>query len=402
MGESTSQAKEPARAVKTSQESPEQIYEKKWTELTQKLDTAVREQYESIRQRRFEIIRRHDMLMQNMKDQKSSEKFKKEWTEITMEFGKKDKTLALTADERNDYHVALEAILRRWEKNIPQQHIDYQYRLQHNKDWEVKYQLYLEHKELLMTLPDGRVLGLFPEEKKKNTALTEEQYLRKIAHHLRTPERIAFFLQYFWKYTYDSHDPNDPFKKASSLSPIDIIQTPEETLNRVEGDQMLGDCEDASIFSQLLLWYLGEHSFVLKMPGHSTCVLLRQDEAGYHHAFTFCTFGLDHNGYPFGKTLDDTSTTSAASFSGSTKNRMRGYDDPHTALNAVINKFKRNRMLKVHTENWNADNGFEVFQRTNKRDNNNRVVYEVIWKTANDLASYVNYAPAQNHRLTQK
>src|SRR3989344_7186593 len=95
----------------------------------------------------------------------------------------------------------------------------------------------------------GEPIRMYPEEKKLNPTLTPEQYVKRLADALDSHRKIHTFAQRYWEYVHDSPDPHNPLRKGTEANHGDYVQTAIETVQRVEHDKMLGDCDD---FSELM------------------------------------------------------------------------------------------------------------------------------------------------------
>jgi tetratricopeptide (TPR) repeat protein len=164
---------------------------------------------------------------------------------------------------------------------------------------------------------DRKNVGNFNHEKSKNPNLSKDQYLDILATRLNTPEKLWDFLQTFMRFI------PDPEGK-------DYWQTAGETISRIEGDKMIGDCDDVSFLAKEILTRQGKKPFVMyirsKNIGHATCVWVEKNQFGKFDAFSLCTFGFDKNGNQYGKKTDP--------------KKEKGYDTAKEAINSLMVKFE--------------------------------------------------------------
>ena len=237
-----------------------------------------------------------------------------------------------------------EAILRGWEKgealkiDIADPDPDFYTRVALLAEEAGKQEAHF--KKLLMTDADGNVLGLYPEEQKKRPRLTHEQYMDELMWRLRSPEDLAMFQRLFFRYTFDSPDPEaDPHKTGSAKTSRDHWQPPSETLERVNDGCMLGDCEDQAMLLREMVKRWGHKPFVFVMPRHGTCIWISQNMDDRYDAFDTGTLGLNKNGIPFG--MEDGTMIVSASYLPDSMEAHRGFASPQEALEAVIAKYNR-------------------------------------------------------------
>jgi hypothetical protein len=215
-----------------------------------------------------------------------------------------------------------------------------------------------EHKRLLMTNRDGHVIGTFADEKKHNRALTPATYIEKLAAQLKTMEDLMLFIDYFTQYTHDSSDPYDPKKKGTCLDHGDYFQFAEETVQRTEGDKMLGDCDDIAILAKTILALQGKNSFLLELPGHLTCICISEREDKRFDAYDIGQQGLVRNGVLFRRHAPY--ITSGVSYGPETDEFVKGFATPMEALKSVLRKYYRHPIMKNYMSAWKPDNGFHI------------------------------------------
>lgn len=173
-------------------------------------------------------------------------------------------------------------------------------------------------------------IGLFSDERQKNTVKNTGEYLDLLAKELNTPARLHNYFEYFLQYTSDGT--NDHWQRASA------------TLQRTAGGKMLGDCDDYAFLAREILRRQGENAHVVYIPGHAICLWVEKDDSGKYHAHTIGTYGYDNNGVRYGGEPDG--------------NKAKGYDSIREAVNAVFKKYET------------ADTGLEQGTSVNVNDGN--------------------------------
>lgn len=265
----------------------------------------------------------------------------------------------------------LEKILQRWERwehlNFTDADDDPQFPERYAKIFEERKILEKRHERLLMTKDDGEVLGLFPQEKRRNPSLTHAQYFDMLGKQLSTPEDIAFFQRYFFSYVHDSPDPDaDPLRSGTNENHGDYWQRPEETLERVQHGWMLGDCEDQAIFFREIIKRWGEKPFVLYMTTHCTCIWIRENEEGRFDAYDLGNTGLDKNGSRFG--VASNNIIVGASYIRGDPYQSRGFATPYEALESVCAKYRHFQDFDL--QNFDITAGFLITHDTQERKRN--------------------------------
>ncbi len=142
--------------------------------------------------------------------------------------------------------------------------------------------------------------------------MSEDDYMKMLGSKLKTKEQMHAYLMLMFKYRYDASDQ-------------DSWQKPENTINRVENGQMLGDCEDYAFVLKKILESQGKKAYVVGLPGHAECVTVSRGPDGKYHATSYGTFGVDTNGNRVGEKSD--------------AERSKGYDTPEAALRSLQNKW---------------------------------------------------------------
>lgn len=121
--------------------------------------------------------------------------------------------------------------------------------------------------------------GTFSEERVKDPRLTEEQYLDLLALSLDTPKKLGQYLRTRIQY-------------VKELQGENYWQTPEETIQRGEGD-----CEDYAFLAQRILEHQGKNAHVVSnVQDHASCVWIQKRPDGRYDGYNFDDFGMDKNG----------------------------------------------------------------------------------------------------------
>lgn len=142
--------------------------------------------------------------------------------------------------------------------------------------------------------------------------MKEDEYMKMLGSKLKTKEQMHAYIMLMFKYRYDAPDQ-------------DSWQHPENTVNRVENGQMMGDCEDYAFVLKKILESQGKKAYVVGLPGHAECVTVSKGPDGKYHATSYGTFGVDTNGNRVGENAD--------------AERSQGYDTPEAALKSLQNKW---------------------------------------------------------------
>jgi hypothetical protein len=188
-----------------------------------------------------------------------------------------------------------------------------------------------------LILPNGERLGSYTLEREKNPALTEEDYIAKLATYLTTPESWFIFANKYMKYT----------KDGFSGGIADHWQRPEETLSRVnERGQCLGDCDDYAFLAQAILARQGVKAKILYFSdiygagAHATCVWIEKSPDGTYSAYSIGTSGYDRNG-------DHSMYRSQAASGVNPEGLTTGFETPELALDSLLEKYKTKTSLGV-------------------------------------------------------
>lgn len=155
------------------------------------------------------------------------------------------------------------------------------------------------------------------------SALPPDKQIETLAKALDTPEKLHFFMQGMFRYVHDGADPAFYSQKQ------DYNQTPAETLVRVNGGKLRGDCEDYSTFAKVILEKQGKEPQVVHIPQHATCLWVEKGADGKENGYSICTYNLDRNGVQYnGKNAEE-------------MQRTEGFRDTTSALNSVLAKFAK-------------------------------------------------------------
>lgn len=177
---------------------------------------------------------------------------------------------------------------------------------------------------------DGNLFSI----KQKYPNLSKDQYLDMLALKLDSPQKLELFFRLFMKYEIDSPDPDDPLKKGTKDSYGDYWQTIEETLDRVENDEMLGDCEDISFLAVEILLRQGKNAHVAFVPGtierlgHAFAVWFEKQPDNTFIAYSMGTYGLDQSEPIRGVDLNAKDAVNAL---------MVKYDEPNIGVDVPLN-----------------------------------------------------------------
>lgn len=283
-----------------------------------------------------------------------AEKFYGAWQPSVTKFHDHEKISQIPMDDYFMTYRGLAALLTTYEQQLniatdqnALDHLDVGYR----KIAHQRYPLERRHKELLMTDATGKRWGLYPEELEENPALTAEEYLDALGNVLRSPEELALFFRYFFAYTYDSPNPEDPLEKGTKERNGEYWQTPWQTVRRVKEGKMLGDCDDLALLARAILQRHGTKTFVITIPDHMLCTWIEREKSGLLTGRSLCTLGLDRNGRRFGVASNDmiVSPTYRPYSSG----KDEGYRTPEDALASVLEKYRNNPQMKDAMRSWN-------------------------------------------------
>lgn len=153
--------------------------------------------------------------------------------------------------------------------------------------------------------------GTFSEEQEKDPTLTENGYIDLLVRSLDTPEKLGRYLRTRIEYVQDPKGEN-------------YWQTPEETIQRGEGD-----CEDYALLAQRILQSQGKNAHVVSnFQDHASCVWIRKRANGKYDGYNFDDAGVDKNGELkelLQRPLGDTSPL-----------MLEGHDTVLDALNAAL------------------------------------------------------------------
>ncbi len=360
----------PATAQKETEEKPLETLS--FDEITEKLKPLWKEQHEKLETRQEEINIRCRTLQKALKKDALAV-FLNRWNTVVNQFTMRNGMIVTSMDVYRTLLKRIEGILQRSEATLDAEfdhskaddafHADYDEILSKRKKLEK------HHKIALMT-EHGHTVGLYPEEKSKNDALTHEEYIATLARLLHTPERLALFLRYFVEYTYDSPDPDaNPLKKGTEHSFGEHWQTPEETLNRTENGKMLGDCEDQAILLKEILLRQKKKPFIVLLSGnptgHATCVSIEKNSEEKFDVFDFGTHGLERNGAPWG--INSSGVTVGVGYGNGPQEFLTGFPTPKEALSAVMKKYER--WMSMNMKEWHESSGIFVARDWSQREN---------------------------------
>ena len=123
-------------------------------------------------------------------------------------------------------------------------------------------------------------------EHEANPNLTKAQYISLLAKHLNTPQKLHEFLEIFMQYIYDDGD---------------YWQSAQETISRVTGSRMRGDCDDYAFLAREILRQQGKNAHAVYISGHIFCLWVEQRNDGRYDVCTIGTYGYDRNGNRYGR-----------------------------------------------------------------------------------------------------
>lgn len=167
-------------------------------------------------------------------------------------------------------------------------------------------------------------------ERKKDSSLTPDKYISKLATLFDSPMAWDTFTTVFMQYIYDSTDSDKPFQRGTKKDHGDYWQTPEETVVRVnENGQSLGDCDDFAFLAQAILLRQGIRAQVIEVPGHAVCAWIEKRPDGRYDAYSICTFGYDKNG----QVVDSDSLPAGV--------EDNGFRTSQDALNSILVKYEK-------------------------------------------------------------
>ena len=161
----------------------------------------------------------------------------------------------------------------------------------------------------------GNLLNTFDVAKGLNKTLTIDAYLDLLADKLDTYEKLHLFFKLYMCYRDDSLQEREHWQLAA------------QTIQRVEGGKMIGDCDDFAFLAREILnrQNPSKNAEVLIIPSHAVCVWFEQNGDKYH-AYSIGTFGFDQDGHR---------TTNP-----DVLNRSTGFDSLEEAINAITKKFQ--------------------------------------------------------------
>jgi hypothetical protein len=306
-----------------------------------------------------------------------TQEYDTEWGIILKRFKSSRQMAGVSYDKYYSIQTDLEKLIEKWrlklEPGRPASGDDLPFHRQYQSVVQERMRLEYEHMQLLMTDDAGRKWDLYPAEKKNDPTLTHERYLQKLAELLMTPEDIAMFLRYRFRYVLDSADPHDRFKHGTEKEPGDYWQTSAETLERVENGCMVGDCEDLARLTCDILTRKGRKAVVLlmrapdKRNGHATCVWMEKDVQGRYSCLDIGTTGLDRNGCMYG--MSNGAYTGTAYNRKNREDAENGFTDQRVAVDSVLHKYKEFElpmdlydwhllnMASVQTNEWESGKG---------------------------------------------
>jgi hypothetical protein len=184
----------------------------------------------------------------------------------------------------------------------------------------------------------GEPISVLPEEQEFDDDMTEDKYIDHLAKSLGTPEKLGVFMQFYMNYTAD-HNSNSEisiwYKLKRSLGKElseEYWQKGEQTVRRVEGNKMLGDCDDYAFLAKRILERQAEMKGidravqVLAIPGHAICVWTEKRPDGKYDFFSVDTMGLDVNGQKMQRNRDFQTS--------------EGFDSMEDGLKALYQRFE--------------------------------------------------------------
>ncbi|MSR68138.1 hypothetical protein EXS65_04965 [Candidatus Peribacteria bacterium] len=351
----------PAAAPKEAEEKPLETLS--FDEITEKLKPLWREQHEELEKRQEEINERCRQLQKTLKKDALAH-FLNRWNAVVNQFTMRNGMIVTSMDVYKALLKRIEGILQRSEAtlDVTFDHCESDTAFHERYDDILRKRNRLEdhHKIALMT-EHGHNIGLYPEEKGKNDAVTHEEYITTLARLLYTPERLALFLRYFVDYAYDSPDPEkDRLLKGTEKIFGEHWQTPEETLTRIENGKMLGDCEDQAILIKEILLKQKRKPFVVLIPGnptwHATCVCIEKNENGKFDVCDYGTHGLDKNGSRWG--VNQSGVTVGVGYGAASAEFLTRFATPKEALAAIMKKYED--WISFDLKTWESSPGFEI------------------------------------------
>lgn len=197
---------------------------------------------------------------------------------------------------------------------------------------------------LRMLKHDGETFGTLMDERKKNPQTTPEDYLKMLANELDTDERLGLFFQKFLEYQSDISKPDAPKGKVNENDRTEHWQTAHETISRVSGGKMLGDCDDYSFLVREILRRQGKLAHVVVIPGHAICIWLEKNTHGKYIAYALSSgeFSKDEEmgpiiGVPRFKKKEGHNTVKAA-INAALKRHNYRINDGKIAIVEIINE----------------------------------------------------------------
>ncbi len=360
--ENRASAEEPATPV-TAERTEQETREQELARLLPELNEVWGKQSAELTARNAALKVRFDALKASLEGKGMSPSFQtlsKEWNAIVVEFRGHDDVAQTDLSVYYGIQKKQEALLIRWETwdrlKIAGAETDPEFHTRYGAVTAKRATLEYRHAQLLMTNAEGRMIGMYPYEKKRNPALTPDGYLHLLAKQLKTPEDLAMFQRYFMKYEYDSPEV-DRLKKGSDAQYGEYWQTPEETMSRVEGNRMLGDCEDQAFFLQSVVKCWGKKVVALEMPHHITCVWVDKNEDGSFTGWDIGNHGLSCNGRRYGLTTGGIQICARYCTHPKAK---EGFPSPLEALQSTLWKYRENPSLGPKLKDWSIDAGITI------------------------------------------
>jgi hypothetical protein len=183
-----------------------------------------------------------------------------------------------------------------------------------------------------MVSKEGESFSTLKQMREKHPEMTADQYLDFLAKNLDSPEKLHIFFKNYVKYVYDnnSKNTNEDYQMTDHGETTDFWQTPQETVERMRINRMVGDCDDYAFLAEDILKRQGETAYVIYIPidrnmGHAICVWIKERENGKYDAYSMGTFGLDKNGQRYREETNE--------------NAKDGYETVKEALNSLMPKY---------------------------------------------------------------
>ncbi|MHC4916667.1 MAG: hypothetical protein ACYTGB_14360, partial [Planctomycetota bacterium] len=115
---------------------------------------------------------------------------------------------------------------------------------------------------------------------------SQDAFLNKCAHRLRSAGELHLFFRYFAKYTFDSPLTEYPFLIGDKENTGDVHQDAYQTLDRKIGGRFIADCDDLAELYQAITRRQGRLSFVLGQPSHAICGFVEREKGKGDYVFT--------------------------------------------------------------------------------------------------------------------